>query len=435
MVTDRVLHVAGARSLSVGNGTSGADDAEGERLGAFAELARALAHAGSVDEVSQAVTDHLARALGAAFANLALVEPELDQVRILNPAALDPSVAARYRTLPRGASSPLTDAVRTGQTVVVESPADNRARYGHLSDEAEALGLEALAAVPIHADGAVFGALGVGWTRPFSEFRPRSSRLTAIGALVSGAIERARTADTQAALIAALQAVVLPDVPVRPGLEIAARHQPAGRGLGFGGDWYDLIALDAERTAVIVGDVVGHGIGAAARMVQVRSALNAVVRLGAPLDEVFARVAPVIGADGHMVGTAVVAVVDRAAGTVHHASAGHPPMVLIDPEGRGQVLDDARSVVLGLTVAGGATATASFAPGSVLLAYTDGLVESRTTAITTGIERVVADLARARAAGGSDAAADVLADVVLAGAGDPADLEDDVALVVVRHLR
>lgn len=418
----------------MGRGGDPTGDAEGERLRAFAELARALAHAGSVDEVSQSVTDHLGRALGAAFANLALVEPAGDAVRILNPVGLDPAVAARYRTLPLEASSPLTDAVRTGETVVVESPAANRDRYPHLSEEAAALGLEALAAVPIHADGAVFGALGVGWTRPFTDFRPRTSRLTAIGALVSGAIERARTADTHAALVTALQAIVLPELPERPGLEIAARYQPAGRGLGFGGDWYDVVALDDHRTAVIVGDVVGHGIEAAARMVQVRSALHAVVRLGVPLTEVFSRAAPVIGADGHLIGSAVVAVVDRGAGTVEYARAGHPPLVVVGPDGRARLLDDASSVVLGLTMVEGPAGVAPFPPGSVLLAYTDGLVELRAAGIEAGIDRMVADLEAACSSGGPSGSVGAVATRVLAGAGDPADLEDDVALVVVRHL-
>ncbi|MBX3286281.1 MAG: serine/threonine-protein phosphatase [Actinobacteria bacterium] len=409
---------------------------EDERLWAFGELAQALAHAASVEEAARAITAHVPRALGASFANLALVEPDTDELRIANPSGLDPEVAARYRTLPRDASTPLTDAVRTAATVLLRSPADNAARYPHLSAEADALGLLALAAVPIHAGGDVCGALGVGWTEPFVDAELLHGRLEWVADLVSGAVERARTADARAALVAALQAFVLPDVTSWPGLEVAARYQPAGRGLGFGGDWYDLIELDEHRTAVVVGDVVGHGIEAAARMVQVRSALHAVVRLGVALDEVLARAAPVIGADDQLIGTAVVAVVDRAAGTVRHVSAGHPPMVVVDPEGRPWLLDGAPSVVLGLTPSPGAAASVPFPPGSVLLAYTDGLVESRTGDIEAGIDRVVRDLVGALGGAGATSGPrpiDEVADAVLAGAGAAADLDDDVALLVLRH--
>lgn len=431
----------GVRTLTGREGSNGAPvpgalavdgSAEGLRLVAFAQLAQALAHAASVDEVSEAVREHLAESLGASFANLALVQSESGDVRIDNPVGLDPSIASRFRTLPRDASSPLTDAVRSGVAILVESPAENAQRYPHLSAEADALGLLALAAVPIEADGGVCGALGIGWTRPFLHLESLRTRLSSIAALVSGAIDRAQTADTQAALIAALQSILLPELPDRPGLDLAARYQPAGSGLGFGGDWYDVIAVDDHRTVVIVGDVVGHGIDAAARMVQLRSTLNAIVRLGVPLGEVFARATPVIGVEHQMIGTAVVAEVDRVAGSVRYVSSGHPPLVLVAPDGTPRLLDDVPSVVLGWSASTAPVGEAAFGPGSVLLAYTDGLIECRTEGMEPGLARVSADLATASSSGRS---ATDLADQILASAGDPAALTDDVALVTVRHLR
>ena len=126
--------------------------------------------------------------------------------------------------------------------------------------------------------------------------------------------------------------------------------------------------------------------------------------------------------------------VDRGAGTVEYARAGHPPLVLVGPDGRARLLDDASSVVLGLTMVEGPAGVAPFPPGSVLLAYTDGLVELRAAGIEAGIDRMVADLEAACSSGGPSGSVGAVATRVLAGAGDPADLEDDVALVVVRHL-
>jgi PAS domain S-box-containing protein len=406
---------------------------EGERLQAFARFARALAVAVHSDDVAQAVGTYLARALGASFANLALLDPHADEVRLVHDPTLDKAIAERYVTIPLHAPTPLTDAIRSGRTVIVEDDAAREIRYPHLSADTVAAGLVSTASVPLTFDGTRIGAIGVAWSTEIDLVLDPTfaDRLTTIAELTAETLARSRASDTRSALMASLQRQVLPHAPEAPELDLSVRYLAAGASLGFGGDWYDVISLDEHRTAVVVGDVVGHGIEAAARMVAVRSALNAVVRLGTPLEDTFTVAGPLIDEpDPAFVGTAVVLVVDTEAGTIRYTSAGHPPVVVRAPDGTTRLLDDVGGIVLGVGERDPAAGSVPFPPGAVAVAYTDGLVETRTSSIDDGIRRLCAVLEAEVDAG---AGTDRISDELVASTGGAADLLDDVALVVICH--
>jgi serine phosphatase RsbU (regulator of sigma subunit) len=177
--------------------------------------------------------------------------------------------------------------------------------------------------------------------------------------------------------------------------------------------------------------VVGHGIEAAAKMVVVRSALKAVTQLGTPVEDIFSLAEPLIhGPAKTFIGTAVVLLVDPARQRLSYTSAGHPPAVLIRPDGCSQLLDEANGIVLGCRDREPRAATVPFPPGALVIAYTDGLVESRSAGIDSGIERL-----RAAATEGSRAGlhADELVGRLVASAGGLDDRADDIAIVVLRH--
>ncbi|MEY7978337.1 PP2C family protein-serine/threonine phosphatase [Streptomyces pilosus] len=212
--------------------------------------------------------------------------------------------------------------------------------------------------------------------------------------------------------------------------EIAVRYMPATRSMNICGDWYDVVDLADDRFTVAVGDVVGHGLEAAAVMGMLRSALSAAVRAtpepGRAMDVLsgYARTF-----ESALATTAVKAVVDRRNHRITYTSAGHLPPVLSRPDGTTALLDQATDPPLGVLShqTPRPEATVPYAPGDTLVLYTDGLVERRGEDIDSGLLRLTGAVARH-----ARLSPDELADTLLACLGVADGGPDDIALIVVR---
>jgi PAS domain S-box-containing protein len=225
-----------------------------------------------------------------------------------------------------------------------------------------------------------------------------------------------------------LQRSLLPEhLPEFEGLELAWRYLPAGHETAIGGDWYDALERPDGRVALVVGDVVGHGLRAAATMGQLRNAFRAYGLVEASPAEVVARINRLVtsGVEEAMA-TVLYLVLDRETGEVTFTSAGHPPPLLLTPDGS-RFLDGGRSVPVGAAdPAVFREGTAVLPPGSSLVLYTDGLVERR----DVPLERRLEDLARVASPPEDDI--ERMCDQILAGIlGDRVPV-DDVALLAVR---
>ncbi|WP_436771725.1 SpoIIE family protein phosphatase [Yinghuangia sp. YIM S09857] len=226
-----------------------------------------------------------------------------------------------------------------------------------------------------------------------------------------------------------LQRSLLPQRLENPDdLRVAVRYLPGGADAAVGGDWYDVITLGAGRTALVIGDVMGRGVRAAAVMGQLRTAVRAYARLDLPPHEVLQLLDGLaMEIDATQIATCVYAVHDPSEGVLTYSTAGHLPPLVRDPEGRVQRLDDALGPPLGT---GGSwphtSGSVPLEPGSTVVFYTDGLVERRGEDIDRGID----DLAGALdvATGPPEAVRDRLVEHMRL----PVEHDDDVALLVLQ---
>jgi PAS domain S-box-containing protein len=227
-----------------------------------------------------------------------------------------------------------------------------------------------------------------------------------------------------------LQRSLLPErLPPIEGLELAARYLPGARGAAIGGDWYDVLERPDGRVALVVGDVAGHGLRAAASMGQLRNAFRAYGMVEASPGEVVARINRLVMSGVEQVmATVLYLVLDRETGEVSFSAAGHPPPLVIAPGGP-HFLEGGRSVPIGAAdPAVFRESNAILPPGSALLLYTDGLVERRDTPLEERLEQLAA------AAGAAAEDLGGLCDDVLSTVLGDAEPGDDVALLAVRPL-
>jgi GAF domain-containing protein/anti-sigma regulatory factor (Ser/Thr protein kinase) len=284
-------------------------------------------------------------------------------------------------------------------------------------------GIRSLLGVPLLVEGRVTGVLHVGSLTP-REFTAEDAELLGLAAdRAALAIDRARLYEERR-VVEALQRTLLPDpLPQLPGLDVAASYQPARHGTAIGGDWYDVFPLTGSKVGVVIGDVMGHGVTAAALMAQLRTALRAYALEGHDPAAVAERLNHLlVPLRPTSMTTLAYVVVDPEQETLRMISAGHLPPLLIPPSGPGRFLPVEGDPPLGVT-AGARYSEHEFAlpAESMLVLVTDGAVEVRGEPLDAGLERLREIVERQ-----ADAAA------VCRAVGDRPSHEDDLAAVAVR---
>ncbi|MFD9225206.1 SpoIIE family protein phosphatase [Streptomyces sp. NPDC060064] len=226
-----------------------------------------------------------------------------------------------------------------------------------------------------------------------------------------------------------LQRSLLPQELEQPDdLCIAATYQPGGTDAAVGGDWYDVITLGAGRTALVIGDVMGRGVRAAAVMGQLRTAVRAYARLDLPPHEVLQLLDGLAAEiDASQIATCVYAVHDPNEGRLVYASAGHLPVLVRDEDGTVRRAEDPTGPPLGTGGWLHTSGTIALPPGSSAVLYTDGLIERRGEDIDEGVA------ALERALSGATGTPQVVCDRLIRSLGVTAEHDDDVAVLVVQH--
>ncbi|MFH8240760.1 SpoIIE family protein phosphatase [Streptomyces sp. NPDC018321] len=292
----------------------------------------------------------------------------------------------------------------------------------------------ARAFLPLIASGRPVGSCILGFDRARSFGAEERSVLTALAGVIAQAMEKARRYESETALARGLQRALLPRrLPAHPLLETAGRYLPGTQGMEVGGDWYDVVA-SGDGMALVIGDVQGHGVQAAATMGQLRSAVRAFALGDRPPDEVLGGVNHLLtDLDPGLFASCCYIRLDPATGRACAARAGHPPPLLRHPDGRTEPLDLPGGMVLGVDPRAPYPLTEfRVEPGAVLALYTDGLVELPGADIDDGITALGLALARegAPATGADGRSLAGVADRLTGTARRTEDRPDDIALLL-----
>jgi PAS domain S-box-containing protein len=299
------------------------------------------------------------------------------------------------------------------------------------------LGAVASLSAPMVARRRTRGAITLVRSSPERPFTPDDVSLVEdLARRAALVMDNVRLYQQEHAVADTLQRSLLPDLPDVAGLEAAAHYVSASTAADVGGDFYDLLQLPDGSVGMVIGDVAGHDVAAAAAMGHLRGLIRACL-WDAPdphPSTVLTRVDRLV--QGLRVASLATMAYLRAVPpaepggnwTVQLANAGHPPVVLRSPDGHVRPVDGVTGLLVGVDVdAERATRTMELQPGSTVLAYTDGLVESPGSDLDQGIAALVERLAATPA----DASPRDLCDAAVSGTLDG---RDDVALIAVRFL-
>ena len=365
-------------------------------------LAAETSGAVSRESVAAVIAEGATRIFAAGWAMVAYRRDD-HEVRIVHGSAVPEAIQQDWQTVPLDAPVPLCDVLRGDRGRIELRDRGDFAPWPVMVEEADRASMESFVALPIGVDGAVEAAVAISWNVAYTMDERERELLDLLIARTAPALRRSQRTDGEAEVSAVLQRWLLEaTTPLVAGVDIATMYAPGNDARAVGGDWHDVIELSPRRTALVIGDVCGHDARAAVEMSRVRSVLAAnLVALEDPVaalemtDDYLRRVGT------PPMATALVVVVGPN-GNVTLTSAGHPDPLVHDHTGT-RVLVSGLGAPLGSGFGGYRSVSHRLAPGSVVVGYTDGVVESRTDSIDAGVEllrRRVDEVLSARSASG-----------------------------------
>ncbi|MFJ2215178.1 SpoIIE family protein phosphatase [Streptomyces sp. NPDC101062] len=409
------------------------EEAAADRAARIAELTTALAGATTSRDVVDAVARRVLRPFGASGLIVLAVEVGGDRLSCIGSVGYPPDfVEVIVRSTPaRG--GPIWESILTGNPLFISSADEFVARYPDMRHRPSEAAKRAWAFLPLVASGHTFGVCVIAFDRAHRLPDEDRTLLTAISALVAHALERARLYDAEHTRSQELQRGLLPrTLPDLPACTAAARYLPAGQGMDVGGDWYDIIPLSAGQVALVIGDVMGHGLPEAATMGRVRTAVHTLAALEMPPDEIMSHLNEIVGDLGEdSFVTCLFALYDSTTRICSFARAGHPPPAVVHPDGTVHFPELALAPPLGAAEPPFETAELTIPEEGLLVLYTDGLVESSGREIDEGMATLARLLRNADTSPTADL--DQLCDTLTTGLL-PADqpTSDDAALLIAR---
>jgi serine phosphatase RsbU (regulator of sigma subunit)/anti-sigma regulatory factor (Ser/Thr protein kinase) len=356
-------------------------------------MTAALSNALTRADVAEVVVEQIGEALDASGTAVAIVVEDRQLVRTLAWRGYSDHAMERRLEVPLDTPTPGNRAIKRRVSTFYESFDELRGEFSAVSEELARIEHAAFLFVPLVVGREANGLLSMSWAEPHALSAEERRFVESLASQAAQALDRASRFESERTIAETFQRSFLPSsLPRVRGVQLAARYLPGTAELEVGGDWFDAIALEEGRIGLVVGDVVGKGVQAAATMAQLRNALRAfaldrmkpsstLARLNRLAEETFETT----------FATIVYAILDRESRICRFTAAGHPPPLIAYPDGRAELLEGGRGLPLGA----GADSryghdTVEMPVGSVLLLYTDGLVERRDRPIDDGLELLLA---------------------------------------------
>jgi hypothetical protein len=385
-------------------------------------LARRLAGAGSLDDVTRIVDRLSTSALDAHHVSIALVNGDSATLEVHLDPATAPGVTRKFSSIDISDAT-MIGAAAIGNVTMIRSLESYMAEYPGYGEDARKMSLQQLAAVPMHdRHGELVGVLAIGWA---SIAERDLGHLESVADLVGDAVRLARDSDRNRATAAAFQEMLLPTrLDSAAPAVVGARYHSVDDSVG--GDFYDVVARGQGTTWFVIGDVVGHGIGASRTMGKIRFFLRALLPDASDPADLLDKLNDLVLAENqNEVATCTVVVWDQVRHTISLASAGHLPQMLITQD-EVAFLECPPDPPLGVVRSASTHRSTSIGveSGVTLVLYTDGLVERRGLTIDQAmsrLKRLVESSPRAEI----EQLLDWLDDIAAGG------IDDDVAILAV----
>ena len=344
-----------------------------------------------------------------------------------------------FLTYPAG--SPQADSLTAGRTIIASVPAGDLDKWlawdPRRGEQVRQFGIHAMMSVPIQARGLTLGVAVLSRHRRTDQFTADDALLAEeVTARAAVCIDNARRYSRERETALALQRSLLPrSLPRTAALEAASRYLPASRA-GVGGDWFDVIPLSGMRVAMVVGDVVGHGVQASATMGRLRTAVRTLADIDLTPDELLTHLDDLVlrlsaetdgdGGTGEVGATCLYAVYDPVSRRCTLARAGHVPPVMMRPGAAPQLIDLPAGPPLGLGGLPFESVELELPEGTLLSLYTNGLIETRERDVDASQALLCAALTH------DSGSLDETCDRVLHALLPPGGAADDVALLLAR---
>jgi serine phosphatase RsbU (regulator of sigma subunit)/anti-sigma regulatory factor (Ser/Thr protein kinase) len=395
-------------------------------------MTAALSNALTRADVADVIVNEIGGAMGADATALAVVSDERQILRTLAWRGFDANALdERFFESSLDNQTPGTRALRRRVSAFYATYEELIEDFPDLPEDYMISGHTSYLFVPLVAGRRANALVVLSWAHQY-EFSIEDRRFVeTLAGQAAQAIDRASSFETEQTIAETLQRSVLPvSLPRVEGIQLAARYLPGTAELDVGGDWFDALSLPDGRLGLVVGDVVGKGVAAAATMAQLRNAMRAFSLDRMKPSSTIARLNRLAEAVVETAfATIVYVVVDPEARVARVTAAGHPPPLVLRPDGTATLVEGGRGLPLG---AGPDTtynhAVVDLPVGTVLLLYTDGLIERRGRPIDEGLE----ELRRAAADGPSEP--EELVEHILERLVGEAERGDDIALLAVRLL-
>jgi GAF domain-containing protein/anti-sigma regulatory factor (Ser/Thr protein kinase) len=400
----------------------------GRRTRRLQALTAAFAGALTPAEVAATLLDETFEAVGAGAAALAVIDDEGRELNVVHSRDFPEELLGPEGPVPLTAAGPAATAVRHQEVSYYESTEALLGEHPELRGSLAESDSRSYAFLPVSAGAAPLGVAVFAWSQPGRLVDDERAFLEAVVSQCGLALDRARRYESERVVAETLQRSVLPEtVPSMEGVRVAALYLPGSNAVDVGGDWFDTLMLSDGRLGFAVGDVVGKGVQAAATMAQLRNGMRAITLDPLTPAETVTKLNLLLE---HYIdvpfATLAYLAFDPDTLAVTLASAGHPPPLVLAPDGTTRYLEGEGGLPLGVDAGVAYTEhTEQLEAGSIVVLYTDGLVERRGRSIDEGL----AALARAaeQAPRDPDAFVDALVGTLLGAEAR----QDDVALLAI----